>query len=393
MIRSFSLASLGSLLCATACLGTVKFFNDIIAFSPDGEWKVTAISPDNQRPNDSFDFGFQSNFVYSAFNDRGTKLVWTRKQAAQEPEEYSPVRVVVANDGWVAIHTNWDRLVFVDPAGRNRGRVDDLKEQWPEADLKRYAIGSTVGLIWDPKSLWYFLNAERQRLFVVRAWWGRRIVIDPASGKPVPHCEAIDQQAERYERERALWLLGEYYGDFAAEANVPSILLGAHLAMSLRLKDAGRILRDIEQSEYAAMTLVRLACEPAAGVDPFSFRCFRARQLSRLALRRLGQETTTLPIYEFAFGDREVGYFRPKPPAHSVQAGFPLVKEGMTPEEVLNLIGSPDFVVGEAWEFDTAGDAPATLVVEWKDGCVSQTRKVKAKWNDGLTREQDMVMF
>lgn len=111
MIRSFSLALLGSLLCATACLATVRSFDDIIAFSPNGEWKVSAISPDNRRRDDVI-FGGQSNFVYSAFNEQGAKLVWTRKQAAQEPEEYSPVRVVVADDGWVAIQTKRDRLVF-----------------------------------------------------------------------------------------------------------------------------------------------------------------------------------------------------------------------------------------------------------------------------------------
>ncbi len=59
----------------------------------------------------------------------------------------------------------------------------------------------------------------------------------------------------------------------------------------------------------------------------------------------------------------------------------------MTVEEVVKLVGSPDYVIGDAWEFDTAGEAPATLVIEWKANRVWKTRKLPAKWQDGWTRD------
>lgn len=384
MRRYLSIALAMWFSCMAQCFGTTKFFPDIVAVSPDGEWKVTAVSPDNAPRRDFFGgpSGWQSRFVYSAFKDRGATLAWTRKQSEQEPPEYSPLEVVVSNNGWAAIHTAWDRMVFVDSEGRNRGRVDDLKDALPQADLERYGIDSTGGLVWTPKSLWYFLPGDRQQLFVVRTWWGRRIVISPESGETIAQTDEIDRLATKFEKERAMWLLGEFYGDFAAEKNVPSILLGVHLAGALRLKEAIPVLRELEQSEYASQEIL----------SPFTVRFLRARQNSRLALRRLGEATTLLPTYEFAT-PRQGEYLRPAPLTQPVETVFPRVKKGMTVEEVLQLVGSPDYVLGDAWEFDTAGETPATLVIEWKADRVWKTRKLPAKWQDGWTRDRDMVMF
>lgn len=65
----------------------------------------------------------------------------------------------------------------------------------------------------------------------------------------------------------------------------------------------------------------------------------------------------------------------------------------MTAENVLENIGSPDFVVGECWEYDAAGDSPMTFVIERDDGQVAKTENVAPKWTEGLERDQHIALF
>lgn len=392
MLRCIRTALPVLVLWPTFCVGSDRFFDDLVAVSPDGEWKVTAVSPDNRKTGYPHDI-WQDDFVYSAFNHQGKRLAWTREQEKQKPHEGSPIRIVIANDGWVAIQTGWDQLVFVDPAGGNRGRVVDLKKQLTEADRKAFCVRSSGGLIWSRYSLWHFIPVERQRLFIVRLWWGQRLVIDPATGETLPATDKVAQLAKQNETVRAIDLLAQYWGDPIADSEVSSILLGAHLAGSLMLKDAIQLLHELEGSEYTGITSVRLGGEKANEVVPFSFVCHTARQVSRLSLRRLGEKTSSLPVYEFACADRGDEYFRPKPLACSVESRFPLVKRGMTARDVLALMGSPDFVVGDGWEFDVAGKSAATYVIKWDRGRVSQTRRIAPKWKNGLERDRHIVLF
>lgn len=369
--------------------GTDRSFSDITVWSPSGEWKVTAASPDNRirgrRP-------WQKNFVYSAFRHHGTELAWTRKQAEQQPHEDSPVHITVADNGWVAILTGRSQVVFVDSMGHKGGRVEDFKELIPRADREAREISYSGGLVWGPYSLWYFLPTESEQLFVVRLWWGRRIIIDPESGEAVRPTEEITKLADQMETERAVALLGKYEFDPLPEEDEEAILLGAYLAGKLHIEALIPWLQNLEKSEYTGITSFTGGDGPDH-VDPFIFRCHTARQVARLSLRRLGANTTSLPIYEFSLpgpGDR---YLHPSPPEQSVESQFPLVMQGMTAQEVLKTVGSPDFVVGDSWEYDVAGAAPATLVIEWKDGQVLRTRKTEAKWKEELSRDLHIVLF
>ena len=166
---------------ASPCYATDRSFPDISTQSPNGTWRLDAKSPDNRR--DGY-HPWQDDFVYAMH--KGGKQVWTRKQNVQEPEEHSPTRVVVADDGWTAIHTGWDQLVFIDAKGGNRGRVEDLKELLSKKDRGEFTTWSTAGIIWTPYSLWHFASVDGKRIFVIRLWWGHQIILDPESGKRLP---------------------------------------------------------------------------------------------------------------------------------------------------------------------------------------------------------------
>jgi hypothetical protein len=369
---------------------TDRSFADIVAFSPNNAWRITAASPDNgaseRRP-------WQGDFVYSAYRDGEAEPLWTRKQSAQNPYEESPVRIVVADNGWVAIHTGGDQLVFIDPAGENRGRVNEIKSFIPQAELATHGVGSSGGLIWSPHSLWYFLPVGGEQVFVVRLWWGRRVVISPESGKPIQETEDLRHLMNRAERERAISLLAAYSSGPIPDADASQILLGAYLAGVLRIEEVTPWLRQLEESNYIGIDSIRLGSDRSSAVDPFSFRCYTARQVSRLSLRRLRADVGSTPVYEFRIAGTESGYYRPQSKLHSNERDFSRVQVGMNPENVLDIVGSPDFVVGDCWEFDVAGSSQATFVIEWEDGRVAKTDDVAPKWVEGLERDLHVALF
>lgn len=372
------------------CSATDRSFGDIVAFSPNNAWKVIASSPDNATPVRR---PWQDNFVYSAVREGETKPHWTREQSSQDPYEGSPVAVVVADNGWVAIHTGLDQLVFIDSQGCNRARVDDIKACIPKGELASHGVGSSGGLIWSPFSLWYFLPVQDEQLFVVRLWWGRQIFIRPDSGELVREDLDLQSLASRVERERAMSLLAIYSGDSLSEADASQVLLGAYLAGALQIKEVIPWLHQLEHSNYVGVEASRLGWDRTSDLDPFSFRCYSARQISRLSLRRLGAAVNATPIYEFRLAGRESEYFstdsQPDPNGLDVSR----VQVGMTAENVLEHIGSPDFVVGECWEYDLAGDSPMTFVIEWKDGRVACTERDVPRWMEGLERDRQIARF
>lgn len=375
---------------AAAAPGTDRSFDDITAVSPSGEWKVTANSPYNRIRGHSV---WQRDFVYSSFRRGGTEPVWMRKQEEQQPYEDSPVRITVADDGAVAILTGEGQVVFIDSSGRNRASIDDFKALISDADREIYGVHSSAGLIWSPNSLWYFLPTDSRQLFVVRLWWGRRIIIDPESGEVVRPSKELAKPAGQVETERTIALLGKYEFDPLPEEDVEDILLGAYLAGVLQIKALVPWLQNLEQSEHVGLTSLRGGSSGEDLVSPFILQCHTARQVARLSLRRLGATTTSLPIYEFKLPGPEEGYLRPLPLAHSIESQFPLVKQGMTVREVLNVVGSPDFVVADGWEYDIAGSSPATPVIEWESGRVRRTSETEARWKEGLARDWHVMLF
>jgi hypothetical protein len=370
-------------------LGTDRYFDDLVAVSPNQQWKLTAISPDNRETG--YHVVWQDEFVYSAYRYRGEEPVWTREQEKQEPSEGPPTRITISDDGWAAIGTGWDQLIFVSPAGHNHGRVDDLKSLLKLADIESFGVGSSAGLIWSPYSLWYFAEFERQRLFVIRLWWGNRLVIDPTTGKLLTATARTAKVLRQCETDHAIDLLKEYKTD--SKVVQDSVLLGAYLAGALKLKDAVPLLRMLERSESRDIVLRRFGNREAGDIDSFSYRCHYARQVSRLSLRRLGEKTSSWPTYEFMQNCPDKEYFRPGPVARLNDGHFRRVKPGMTPEGVLARIGSPDFVSGDRWEFDVNANSEATYIVKWKEGKVTQTRRIKPRWINGLERDEHIVLL
>ena len=70
-----------------------------------------------------------------------------------------------------------------------------------------------------------------------------------------------------------------------------------------------------------------------------------------------------------------------------------LLKGGMTPRDVLNTLGAPDYVSfpEQAWEYDMDSESSFTLRVFWKDKKVVDRweRIAPPLWQVGETRYED----
>lgn len=369
----------------TNCFGSDRYFSDIHAQSSNGEWRVDAVSPENQLGGRR---AWQKDFVYSLHRE-GEKI-WERKQSAQSVPEDSPVGISVSDDGWVAIHTGGDQLLFVDVNGQNRGRVANIKNNLADKDRREFKAWAIEGMSWHPFSIWRFVNFESRRLFVVYTWWGGGIVFDSETGASVPISPSIETSIRKYQIEYCLTLLENSNADVLWDDVEEEVLAAALLAGQLGMKEAIRDLRRLQHSEYSYRSGRGLGIETEQGaVDPFVATHFTLRQICHLSLRRLGECPHALPAHEFSTAGTD-HYFKP-PAQEDREKKLDFVKSGMSPEEVLDILGSPDFIYYPEWSYDLDGKSPATAKISWKNGKVIDVSLSEPQWLKGKNRDRLII--
>lgn len=422
MIRNRYLASLITVMCAfvSCAFGTDRFYRDITTKSPSGRYMIEAKSPDNAKKEGRR--AFQDEFVYTFKDTTTNKVLWTREQEMSEPKAYgndpklrsfsiepSPVAIFVSDDGWTVIRTAYDDLISVGLDGIDRGSFDVMKA-FTEEETRLYVHHSTAGPMWAGYSHWYFADVGDQHLFVVRPWWGRRIVMDIQSGMQIDETEVIAIAAAANEQEfvvtelakavasRSLWE-PEY------SKLIWPILQAAFLAGQAGAKEAIPYLEQLQDSSYSGgskMTLGSLMPNPEdedvediGSVNPYNYTMFTLRQVVHLSLRRLGVTPKEVPltIFRVEYNDRKKNhyYLREQNTAPRA-ANADLVKKNMTPENVVDLVGSPDYVVWRDWEYDMDCDESFTLSLTWDKGKVRSIRHITpARWENGLVRDAHIV--
>ncbi|XZE20164.1 hypothetical protein SH449x_000022 [Pirellulaceae bacterium SH449] len=367
------------------CFGSDQYFPDIHAQSSNGEWRVEAVSPDNRRKGSR---GWQKDFVYSLH--REGKKIWERKQAEQSVREDSPVGISVSDDGWVAIYTGGDQLLFVDVNGQNRGRVPSVKINLTDKERSEFKVWTIEGMSWSPFSIWRFVNFDSRTLFVVYTWWGGGIVFDPVTGDSVRIIPTIEASIRKYQIEYCRTLLENSNADILWDDVDQEVLVAALLAGQLGMKETIRDLRRLQHSEYSDRSGGVLGLEMEHGaVDPFFTRQFTLRQICHLSLRRLGESPRALHVHEFLLVGTD-NYFNP-PAQEDREKMLDFVKSGMSPEEVLDILGSPDFIYYPEWSYDLDGKSPATAKISWKNGKVTDVSLSEPLWLQGKKRDRLII--
>lgn len=405
---------------------TAIYYPDCRAASDSGRFILEARSPHNGtinhrdgRPASEDEFAFQyrehqSEFRYRLFDDSaGTgepRVIWER---FQHRGENSPSELLVS-EGWSVIRTHGfaPEIIAVGPDGRDALRVriigadDEFVEgedcgspgaAWALAHLQ----GTTAGHFWSSHSWRGFFRAGGETCFSWRAWWGQRLVLDLgrdavfADGRGLPAGLAASAiEAEKEGVEALLRGLSRQMGDVCAFLDAPRGTEGddrgqplreqlrqasaaLHLVGAHRMRDCIPFLREWEAPDCPSRMTISMAMPGGWSLGEQHYR-----PIVHHALKLLGEEPQGFPAYDFIAGDFASPVRFPMPdriPDRRLWAAG--LRAKMSAEDVLGLLGSPDFIrhrsrqaggrheALEDWEYDfRAGATWTTLRITWGAG-------------------------
>jgi hypothetical protein len=379
---------------------TDVFFPNEVRISPNGKFKIEAISPKNSA--DVPGAAFADEFVYTLSEVCSGKTLWTRKQGA---DEGSCLSLHIDDDAWVVIITGDNELLPVAPDGRIMGNIDILTDAMTSKERKEFVSDTTAGPMWEGYSEWYFERYEHRRLFVIRPWWGRRIVVDlekaaltkenPAMARAFSEREvtALVRDLRQAVEQRATWDQGEACG------GAYPVLKASFLAGCLRANAAIPYLELLQDSNYSgSSTLGGLGygVDFRGRVNPHNYSSYELRKVIRFALRRMGKIPKFLPCHEFRVTASEPGV-KDKPYQFKAKAapGAAEIKKagkGMSAMEVLDLLGAPEWITYDTWEYDIDIDPPVTLRIKWDESKVVEvSTQDPAAWKRELIREAQIA--
>ncbi len=307
------------MLVATGCLlltvfsagrsfGTNRYYSDLKAESANGLYRLEAKSPDNA--DSSGRMPFQAEFVYTFTDAKTGKQLWTRKQPEGKPVvlsspgekpfvfrtwlEGSPVSLFVRDDGWSVLWLSGDDLVAVDASGKKTGNLGII-EAFSKEDKERYVHLTSAGYSW---GLWheYFASDQKKPYFVVRTWWGRRVVFDLVRGRLAPDTEELHKHLEQTERAyvRKTLQAATKNRDRWAKCcgGESSVLIAILMAGQMQMKECTESLRALEDvPSVGSWTMgMFLKQELKEGdLDVGSWGPLTVRRAVQLSLRRLGE--------------------------------------------------------------------------------------------------------
>lgn len=368
----------------TPGIATDRYYADREATSANSRLIVEAKSPDNATGRFK---PWQASFEYVCRDAKSGMVLWTRRQkmglpdrrlGLRLPEETSPIGLFVDDSAWtVILHADY-RLTAVDPVGADRWTFEVLEDGLTDTERTEHVHVTTAGPLWTGLSEWYFLEGGGEPKFVIRPWWGRRIVIDLASGKLINASPPVLADCEHVERRIAMDSLDEALAELNDE-NHGRYLTAAFLAGKLEMKEAIPALRRLEESEYQGSSVLAsgdvLRRPGRVMLDEWSE--FTARRIAQLSLRRLGERPRPFPgteLLKFTRDGEAAEPYQPTPREGDRSLNATLVKPGMSPEDVVGLIGAPDFNDESVWHFEMDAAAPYTLTILWKQGRVERTQ-------------------
>jgi hypothetical protein len=438
---------------------TAICYPDCEATSNREQFTLEARSPQNGtilhrdgRKVSENEFGFkyrehQSEFRYRLLDNarphslgrEARRVVWERWQT---PQEDSPHELVVSDDGSSVIRTHGFRpeVIVVAADGRDILRVhitgpgSEHKDPdqtntsrvfvWSPEQL----VFSTAGLYWTAHSWRYFFRHGGVSYFVWRASWGQRLVIDLARAVVFPD----EQQASAglidaivaAEKQGVTALLG----DLSRRMNEVQFLLKSrsaggkderhpllervrrvssalHLVGVHHIRECLPFLR-----EWEDMDLPFLSMGTDAMSEGWSLETQYFRPIVHHSLKLLGNEPRGFPTYHFTnFMDNTRRRFEMPARIPDRRERTRRIGTEMSAEDVLRLLGSPDFVkrwfpnagtshcrVTEMWEYDFRTDGGwVTWRITWEErnrrGHIVASEEVAPYWLQSNEREQEYL--
>lgn len=365
---------------------TDRFFSDEEGKSASGRYVVTAKSPENQGGERK---AFQASFVYTCTDTQSGKILWTRKQPMGEPvqlgndpsithsfpDEGSPVSIYVSDSGHTVIYTGFQELILINLTGKETSKIDVLGDGLTKDEREKYVSDTTAGPMWAGRSHWYFVEAESREYFVIRPWWGRHVILDLSTGKMTPPTEALRKATAEAEKAYVISVLQGALDGTIKKCDCcggpHKAAFAAYLAGVLKIKDVLPALRKLEgDTSIGSSTMGGDVGIPQGRIQPLNYDTYTTRQSIHLALRRLGEKPGPFPCTRFKAEHKDYDQKKPyirEPVDGTRHTNASKLQNGMSPEQVINLLDCPDYIPGIIWQYDIDADDPYTLAVSWTD--------------------------
>ena len=387
-----ALTAIALVFCAASpCLATDRYFRDIDETSPDGRLRLTAKSPANSR---EFTAPFASDFTYTLTDLNTGVVLWQR---VQPPDEPSPVQVFLDDSGWVAVrHSDETHSIRAPITGEFVMSFRPLSEFSP-AEYRRYVSDTTAGPMWTRGAHWYFLHTDNRWLFVVRPWWGNRVIADIDAGVLLKRndptvlaaCEAAEVQWARKDLQKDISRVWE--GLPLARDRQWRIDTPINILAMARDRESLPILQEVARWNFVNTYGQRANDDNRVGAREYivnHYTIARIRQMANTAIRLVGDTPDQLPCIWFPPSDEApTGVIPHEQPDTPREQNVWRVQKGHSLARVVETLGGPDFVDVErrepaAIEYDIDTDDPFTLRITFDDESrVTRTEAIRPpKW-------------
>jgi hypothetical protein len=376
---------------------TNLYFSDFVEYSPLKTFRLEATSPDNAgKGRNYYHQPFQKDFTYTLFVGNTAEVVWSRRQGKSE---VSPVEAFVADSKWAIVRTASESLLLVAPDGEVTATLNVLTDLLSESEREQFTRWTTAGTAWGGLSLWYFVMLRERQHFAILTGWGRRLLIDVERGRRVDEDDESRRLTEALESDFATDILQSAVRCSSAEVidAAAKVRTAAHIAARMQLCDCVPFLEQLESIEYRGSYVGDLSSVPSGEIGPGLCARNELRQLIQLCLRRLGARSGGQPVTQFFYGSKGSRWvpYRPSPLPTPRETRTELGRAGMTPLQILDVFGPPDFVdwrsEGFWWEYDMDSEPAFTLRVNWgQDRRVMGFERLQpARWLRGVERDME----
>lgn len=278
-----------------------------------------------------------------------------------------------SSEGWI--------MSYVAHGGNSRIHLlDEQGEILRSLDLSaaldgysRFAHWTTAGMGWNEQLLAYFTELQGVHYFVVRPWWGARLVISLDELCPV-NSQTMAEELRNVECRLVLTalrrLVTETENGDEPEFDRSTRILHAtvntlvHFPGLLELHQAIPFLQVLEARSLISSTWHSV----------FTYHKHSARQLIQISLRRLGEKPRCYPVLTFVESSR----LQAERAALLASQNEPIdgptrhsrldrIRKSTPLAEVYQLLGAPDYIewskAGNCWRYDIDADEPYTLLL------------------------------
>ena len=259
--------------CALATVfAAVLTITSSLAYPPHIPKSSHSIS-DNGRYRLDCVAAFGEGAVFKLTDLEEKRVLWSREE---EPIEEAQA-IHVHDDGTSVIENLACELVFTSPEGEITGKANIYRGFSPD-ERRTYVKSSSAGPVWSRElAVSYFLPIQGELYFVVRNWWGGRLVAEIDEGKFIAPTREIIATCDDREKKIALRILEQALSDYAIRENgfSPTLFSAVLMAGQLPCPEAAPILEKLQdfptegwgEGKAIDLTLRRLGKEPKRGVS------------------------------------------------------------------------------------------------------------------------------